>query len=192
MLRKSLAFVLAAVLLCAFAGVGAGAVTPQKEIAVIYFSHSNAWLQPLYEYKIDLEQQEFYGYAGRKDGVFVARDETAENEGYDYVRSLDAGKIERFRRRAALSGYQKWHNEYFKIFLLDGFRWDIVTTYTDGTETISGGWNALPPFGWDSMHYALKCLTGEDVLERIGFVGWAMNFISFILIEIIGWPLKNL
>jgi len=188
MLRKSLAFVLAAVLLCAFAGVGAEAAAVEKTIDVIYIRHWGHPPSPEYEYKVDLKEGKLWSFQYevlKEDSAL--RDKTAENEGFVFVSDLDEDKIEVFRRKARLYGFDQWREEHRHDLVQGGNCWQITIVYSDETEKTMFGYAAYP-LTWNQMHDAFEELTGEKIL--MGRY-WAANLIPifFIAVPIIMMPI---
>ena len=137
---------------------------PKAEIDVIYISHSVFVTSP--EYKIDLKHKKFWKYASSASD-YVPRDPTAENEGFVFVRSLDDGKIERFRKQAARYGLAYWKNTYKTLldsFMFDGHVWEMQLYFSDGTQKKIYGHEAYPLI-WNDMNDAFERLTGEAVLD---------------------------
>ena len=133
-----------------------------EEINEIYFYHSG-FGQRFPEYKINLQNKEFWKYTTGAGFDYVERDVLSENEGYSFVSNLDDENIAIFLRESARYGLTRWKETYMNNNVLDGHQWGITITFADGTSLTSNGSNKYPET-WDKMYDAFINLTGEDIL----------------------------
>lgn len=135
----------------------------QKEIANIYIRHSSFGTEDT-EYKIDIENKEFWQFVGDDMSYEFWRDESDENEGFTFVSQIDEDKIAVFERESARHGFTDWNQSYDNDNVMDGHQWSIVINYADGTTQNVSGSNAYPDT-WDDLREDFQDLTGEDVLD---------------------------
>ena len=135
-----------------------------KGIDTIRVSNYDYWTG-FYEYKIDLKNKQLWEYTARTAvGPYIPRDESAENEGYTFVRDLEDGNIRAFLNSAARYGFAGWDTSYNNLNTYDGYQWGITITFSDGSEKEMSGSNAYPD-AWDKMRGAFENLTGENILR---------------------------
>ena len=138
----------------------------QKEIDEIYVRHSSFGMTEV-EYRIDLKNAKVWKYAPENRYEMQQRDETAENDGYTFMRDLEEKAIEVFARESARFSFTKWEEFYIDEGVMDGHQWKITINFADGTAKEIYGSNKYPKT-WDKMGGTFEELTGENVLgEKI-------------------------
>jgi hypothetical protein len=139
-----------------------GVKTYQKPIDVIYIYHEG-FGQRYPEYKIDLKNRKFWEFTSDGYENFIARDSSAENEGFTFVCSLDDDKIETFILDSSRYGFTKWKKSYKNNKILDGHQWGITIMFSDSTKKEIIGSNKYPKT-WNDMYDTFENLTGKKVL----------------------------
>ena len=133
-----------------------------KEINEIYIAWGGFGKMNI-EYKINLVNKEFWKYRTGKRLDYVERDITAENEGFEFVSSLDEEKIKTFANDIAEHGFFAWKEGYSDYSISDGTQWRMKIDFKDGTEKNIYGSNACPPT-WKEIREDFMKLTGENVI----------------------------
>jgi len=152
------------------AAYGKSLICPKEIDAIyhgIYFGDSGPDMY--HEYKIDLKNKQLWEYRSwnNNDNFGTPRNPAAVNEGFNFVRNLEGGKVKAFRRQAKWYGLAVWEGDYparsGQIHVEEG--WKITIVYSDGTTQISRGDVSvtLLPLTWDKMYDAFEVLTGEDI-----------------------------
>jgi hypothetical protein len=149
------------VILCGvISGCVHSSLKPIDEI-YIYFSGFGMTFP---EYKIDLTNKKFWEFQYSGDySDFTTRDETAQNEGFTFVRDLEDDKIQAFLKDAEAVGFADWKKEYDNPNVLDGLQWVMTINYADGSQKQIWGSNAFPG-SWEKMKPIFMALTDKEIL----------------------------
>lgn len=139
-----------------------GVKTYQKPIDVIYIYHES-FGQRYPEYKIDLKNKQFWEFTSEGYENFIARDSSAENEGFTFVCSLDEDKIEGFILKSSRYGFTSWENTYKNDNIVDGHQWGITIFFSDSTKKEIIGSNKYP-ITWNEMYDTFENLTDKNIL----------------------------
>jgi len=152
-------------ILLAMVCAGCNSANP-KEIDVIYVWY-NTFGEIYLEYKVDLKTKKLWEYSTGLRQNYIARNETAENEGFDFVRGLEEHKVKDFQYEAMFYGLARWQEEYRVRqggTIVEDY-WYIKVIFSDGTTKSSYGNGTTVPLTWDRMYCAFERLTGEKVLQ---------------------------